>query len=123
MVGPAETSGVQGEAGLDWLKIQAVLRPAPHRFTVTIFVRRTCQNLLVYTVILMAALYACLFVFAPIETSLFSIFCIGVGSFVGLLSSSSRRKFHRLLEGGIVASYIAGAAALLKAFEAFLHRM
>jgi hypothetical protein len=122
MAGSAETSGVRGGTSLDWLKIREALRPAPRRFTFTAFAKRACQHLVVYAVILVTALYVCLLVFAPIETSLLSIFCIGAAGLVGLLSSSSRRKFHRLIEGGIAAGYIAGAAALLKAFEAFLHR-
>jgi len=121
MAGSAETSGAHGGLSFDWLKIQAALRSAPHRFTFLTFAKRVYQHLLVYSVILVTVLYVCLFIFAPIETSLLSIFCIGVAGLASLLSSS-RWKFHRIIEGGIAASYIAGAALLLKAFEAFLHR-
>ena len=123
MAESAEANNTDGGTGVAWLNIQAALRPAPCQFTVASFARRTYQNLLVYGVILVTALYVCVFVFAPVETSMFTIFCIGAGGLVILLSSSSRRKMDKVIGGGIAASYIVGAAALLKAFEAFLHRM
>jgi hypothetical protein len=112
-----------GEMGPGLPLIRFALRPPPRQFRATQFAMRICQHLLVYTAILISAVYACALVFLPAETFAISIVCIAIVSLVILLSPHSRKKMLRLLEGGLAASYIAGAAALLKAFEAFLHRM
>lgn len=119
----SEMSGADGRASAGPSLIRFALRPAPHRFGTVGFAIRTCQHLLVYSAILAIAVYVCALLFAPVETSVISIVCIVATSLVVALLSSPPRKLFRLLEGGLAASYVAGAAALLKAFEAFFHRM
>jgi hypothetical protein len=119
----SETTNAHGGIGVNLSTIQFALQLPPHRFEVATFATRIYQNFLVYSVCLIAAIYVCLLVFAPIQTFVLSVAVIFVGSIVILLLTPSRQRLHRLLEGGLAAGYIAGAAALLKAFEAFLHRM
>lgn len=122
-----EAANAQG--GMSFLSpIRFALRTPPHRFTAASFAGRLYQHLIVYALLLIGAVYSCLFVFAPTETALISVACTLVGGVVISLSSASGRKFNRLIGGGIAAIYIAGAAALLRGFEAafaflFLHRM
>jgi hypothetical protein len=123
MAGPLERTNIHDGAGAGASPIQWVLRVPPRQFTRASFVVRLYQHVLVYAALLIAAVYGCLFFFAPAETSLFSVAVIVLAGIVGALWSPSRRRLHRLLQGGIAVTYIAGAAALLKAFEAFFHRM
>ncbi len=118
----SERGNAQESTEFGFSLIQFVLQPAPRRFNAVTFVKRTCQNLIIYTGLLLAALYICLLVLAPIEIFIISIGCIVLVVGVFLLSPSLQ-KLHRLVEGALAAGYIAAAAALLKAFEAFLHRM
>jgi hypothetical protein len=119
----SDTADADGSMGIGLSTIQFALRAPPPRFTAATFAQRICQHLIVYSGFLVAAIYACLLVFMPAETAALSLGGIALAGVVVLLSPSSRRKLHRLVMGGVAASYIAGAAALLKAFEAFLHRI
>lgn len=127
MAGSPEAANSHG--GMSLLSpIRFALRTAPDRFTPANFAQRLFQHLIVYGLLLTAAVYSCLFVYAPIETALISVACVLVAGFGVALSSASDRKFNRLVSGGVAAIYIAGAAALLRGFEAvvsflFLHRM
>ncbi|HEV8677955.1 MAG TPA: hypothetical protein VGQ90_01170 [Stellaceae bacterium] len=89
---------------------------------------RLYQHLIFYGLLLAAAVYCCLFVFAPIETALISVVAALLAGTVAAMSAASGRKFNRLIAGGMAAVYLAGAAALLRGFEAvvsllFWHRM
>jgi hypothetical protein len=119
----SELANAQERTGLGCSLIKFVLQPTPSRFNITTFAKRTCQNLIIYFGLLVAALYACLLILAPIETLILSVICIALAGIGISFLSSSLQKLHRLVEGALAAGYIAGAAALLKAFEAFLHRM
>ena len=123
MAGSPDATSLDVRTDPGWFSMRFAFEPAPRRFTVTSFARRVVQHVIIYCGILIAATYTCLFVFAPAETSLVSILCIAVGGVAVGLLSPPRRKWRRLVEGGLAASYIAGAAALLKAFDSFLHRM
>ncbi len=102
--------------------IEFTLRPPPPRFTPAGFAARLCQHLALYAIVLAGAIFACLFIFAPLETLVISLSCIVIGAAFVLFRLPARQRFQRLVESGIAASYIAGAAALFEAFKAFLHR-
>lgn len=104
-------------AGIGLWPIRFALRPAPSRFNVANFAARICQHLIVYAGLLIAAVYGCLFVFAPAQASLLSVAIIAVSSILILSLSSPRNKIRRLLEGGLMAGYIVGLAVLMRAFE------
>jgi hypothetical protein len=117
-----EISGGGSHPGLTGSLLAFALRPAPSQFTLASFGIRLQQHTVAYGALLASAVYACAFVFAPLETSVISVVFIALVICVAYFSSPSRQRVRRLVEGGIAASYIVGAAALLKAFDA-LFRM
>jgi len=117
-----ELSGNRSHPGLDGSLLAFASRPAPPHFTLASFGIRLEQHLVAYGVLLASAVYACAFVFAPLETSVISLVAIALVICVALFFSPSRQRVRRLVEGGIAASYVVGAAILLKAFDA-LFRM
>ena len=108
-----------GQAGLDRSLLAFALRSAPPSFTAASFGTRLQQHLVAYGAILASAIYACAFVFAPLETSVISEIVIALAVCVALFFSPSRQRFRRLVEGGLAATYVVAAAFLLKAFDAF----
>jgi hypothetical protein len=117
-----ELAGNGSHPGLTGSLLAFALRPAPPQFTLATFGIRLQQHLVTYGALLASATYACAFVFAPLETSVISVVVIALAIGVAFLFSPSRQRVRRLVEGGIAASYIVGAAVLLKAFDA-LFRM
>jgi hypothetical protein len=105
--------------GSDSVSLAFALRPAPTHFTPGSFMTRLRQHLVLYGTLLLAAVYACAFAFAPLETSAVSEAGIILAVVVALIVSPSRQRLRRLVEGGIATSYIVGAAVLVKAFDAF----
>src|SRR5271169_4546846 len=117
-----EMAGNGTHPGLDVRLLAFASRPAPPHFTPGSFGTRLEQHLVTYGALLASAVYACAFVFAPLETSVISVVVIALVICVALFFSPSRQRVRRLVEGGIAASYVVGAAMLLKAFDA-LFRM
>jgi hypothetical protein len=97
--------------------IRFALRPAPRQFSAIAFALRITQHLIVYGAILIAAVYGCLFILAPLQTALLSVLLLLFVSIIVILYSSPRERLRRILEGGLVASYVAGMAAAVKASE------
>jgi hypothetical protein len=117
-----EISGRGSHPGVTGSLLAFALRPAPPRFTVAGFGIRLRQHMVAYGALLASAVYACAFVVAPLETSVISVMFIALVICVAYFFSPSRQRVRRLVEGGVAASYIVGAAVLLKAFDA-LFRM
>jgi len=119
----AQTPGSNATPGLGLQLFRFASRPAPRRFGISSFATRLGQHLLVYTAILLAAMYTFLFVTMPVETGVISVPLLALAGVAVALYPTARRKPQRLLGGGVAAGYIAGAAAMLKAFESLLNRM
>jgi|SRR5580704_606548 hypothetical protein len=113
-----ETPGAGEPKGIHKSPLVIALQPAPARFTLMNFGARLRRHLIAYAIILTSAVYACAFVFAPLEMSVISLMGIAVAVCIALFFSPSRQRLRRLVEGGIAASYIVGAAILMKAFDA-----
>ena len=114
-----EAAGPGELMGLNRSSLAVGLRPAPPRFTLASFGARLRQHLIVYGALLVTAIYACAFIFAPLETSMISEVLVAVAVCIAIVFSPSRQRLRRLVEGGLAAGYIIGAAVLLKAFDAF----
>jgi lipopolysaccharide/colanic/teichoic acid biosynthesis glycosyltransferase len=66
--------------------IDFALAPPPRRFNAATFAKRIGQNLIIYSGLLIAAIYACLLVFAPFETLTLSLLVIAAVVGVVLLT-------------------------------------
>jgi len=119
----AQTLGSNATPGLGLRLFRFVGRQAPRRFGIGSFATRLGQHFLVYTAILLTALYAALLVTMPVETGAISVLLLALAGVAVALYPAARRKPQLLLGGGVAAGYIAGAAAILKAFESLLNRM
>lgn len=111
------------EAGRWSALFEFALQPPPTIFTLSRFAVRLAQHAIVYTAVLIAATSCCLFVFAPVETSIVAVGILAVLSVAVAMSSSSRVRVRRLIEHGLAATYAVGAGALLKAITEFLHHL
>lgn len=103
--------------------IKAALTAPPAEPTLASYTIRLGQHLAVYSVLLVAAIVVCLFVAAPLETAAVAVVCIMIIQVYSLTSASSRSIFDRILRGGLAASYVVGAGALLKALSELWHRI
>jgi hypothetical protein len=95
--------------------------PPPVSFTARSFALRLAQHAIVYTGLLVGAICGCVFIFAPVEASFLMVGCIAAAALAFFLLSSSGQRVRRLVEGGLAASYVAGAGALLKAINELWH--
>jgi hypothetical protein len=129
--------GVEPAAGLDGVAgagehgkivsgVRFALRPAPATFTIGSFAGRLADHLFVYTVILVASVYICLFVFAPLPVTVGSI---GVLLLIGITSvamfappGSLWDRLKWLFEHRIAAGSFVVALAVLLVIEEILRR-
>lgn len=117
MAGPPAKTDADANGRSSLWQLQWVLSRPPYRFNATTFAMRICQHLIVYAGILISAVYGCSFILAPSQTALLSVILMSLIGVITLLLSSPRKRLRRLLEGGLVVSYIVGIALLIKTSE------
>jgi hypothetical protein len=108
-------------SGLARSPVGFALAGPPRVFTVSSFAARLSRHALFYGALLLVAVLGCLLVAAPLETTGLALGCVVLGSAVSSALSASGRKVRRVLQGGIVASYVVGAGVLLKAITELWH--
>ena len=121
MSGPHRAEPASGLASARSAFQYAMAEPPPI-FTLPSFAKRLAQHALFYTVLLAAAVSACLFVAAPLQAT--GLFLIGILVAVGIssLAASSGARLRRMLQGGIAATYALGAGMLFKVIAQLWHR-
>lgn len=120
MAGSSKMTHDDGGTPAGWTLIRFALRPSPADFTLVGFAARLGHHLVIYGGLSIAAIWACIFVFAPVETSLISLGCLLVADIAIRFSSSSSRRearvFYAFGAGDALKDIV--AIARLKASEA-----
>lgn len=115
MAGSSKTAHDDGGTPAGWPLIRFALRPSPADFTVVGFAARLGHHAVIYGGLSIAAIWACMFIFAPVETSLVSLGCVLVAAVIAFAFSSSSRA--------IVVTALLKTLEARKALEELLHRI
>jgi hypothetical protein len=105
--------------------VRLAVRPAAATFTIAAFAERLLGHLVVYTVVLVAAVYLCLFSFAPWPVSVGSL---GLVVSIGIMSAAVAAprgfpgKLKWLVENRIAAGWFVMAFGVLLLIEELLRR-
>jgi hypothetical protein len=105
--------------------VRLALRPAAPSFTIAIFAERLLGHLLVYAVVLVAAVYICLLSFAPWPVSIGSLGLVVLTGIISAAVSAPRGfsgKLRWLVENRVAAGWFVMIFAVLLLIEELLRR-